>query len=143
MSITAASSPTRGPTTTRWSSGAYLPSSAWRCSAGSLPTGSGAVTAPSIGGASGPVKEPGAPPPSPRKRHATALLGAAEGEPSSPHCIAWRSRRRAELPVEYDAAAVPVSILECVPNVSEGQDRRVVDRIGDAIRRVSGVRLAD
>jgi glutamate formiminotransferase len=38
---------------------------------------------------------------------------------------------------------VPVSILECVPNVSEGQDRRAVDRMGDAIRRVSGVRLVD
>jgi glutamate formiminotransferase / 5-formyltetrahydrofolate cyclo-ligase len=38
---------------------------------------------------------------------------------------------------------VPVSIIECVPNVSEGQDRRAVDRMGDAIRRVAGVRLVD
>lgn len=38
---------------------------------------------------------------------------------------------------------MPVSILECVPNVSEGQDRRAVDRMSEAIRRVSGVRLVD
>jgi len=38
---------------------------------------------------------------------------------------------------------VAVSILECVPNVSEGQDRRVVDQLAGAVQRVSGVRLAD
>ena len=34
-------------------------------------------------------------------------------------------------------------ILECVPNVSEGRDQRVLDRLADAIRGVAGVRLAD
>ena len=34
-------------------------------------------------------------------------------------------------------------ILECVPNVSEGQDRRVIESLADAIRSVAGVRLAD
>jgi glutamate formiminotransferase len=34
-------------------------------------------------------------------------------------------------------------VLECVPNVSEGCDRRVIERLGDAIRGVAGVRLAD
>ncbi len=36
-----------------------------------------------------------------------------------------------------------LSILECVPNVSEGRDRRVIDALADAIRSVTGVRLAD
>ena len=45
--------------------------------------------------------------------------------------------------MEYHAAAVPVSILECVPNVSEGQDRRVVDRLGEVVKRFAGVRLVD
>ena len=34
-------------------------------------------------------------------------------------------------------------MLECVPNVSEGRDRRVIERLADAIRGVAGVRLAD
>lgn len=34
-------------------------------------------------------------------------------------------------------------ILECVPNVSEGRDLRLVERFADAIRSVVGVRLAD
>jgi glutamate formiminotransferase / 5-formyltetrahydrofolate cyclo-ligase len=34
-------------------------------------------------------------------------------------------------------------ILECVPNVSEGRDRRVLERLADSIRRVTGVTLAD
>jgi glutamate formiminotransferase / 5-formyltetrahydrofolate cyclo-ligase len=34
-------------------------------------------------------------------------------------------------------------ILECVPNVSEGRDRQVLERLADSIRRVSGVTLAD
>ncbi|MBI3031023.1 MAG: glutamate formimidoyltransferase [Candidatus Rokubacteria bacterium] len=36
-----------------------------------------------------------------------------------------------------------LSILECVPNVSEGRDRRVIDALADATRSVAGVRLAD
>ena len=36
-----------------------------------------------------------------------------------------------------------LSILECVPNVSEGRDRRLIDALADAIRSVAGVRLAD
>ncbi len=35
------------------------------------------------------------------------------------------------------------SILECVPNLSEGRDRRVIDRLTGAIRSVAGVHLAD
>ena len=34
-------------------------------------------------------------------------------------------------------------MLECVPNVSEGRDLRVIERLADSIRSVSGVRLAD
>jgi glutamate formiminotransferase len=34
-------------------------------------------------------------------------------------------------------------VLECVPNVSEGRDRHIVERLADAIRGVAGVRLAD
>jgi glutamate formiminotransferase len=34
-------------------------------------------------------------------------------------------------------------VLECVPNVSEGRDRRVVEAIADAVRGVPGVRLLD
>jgi len=33
--------------------------------------------------------------------------------------------------------------LECVPNVSEGRDRSVIDRLAGAIRSVAGVHLAD
>ncbi len=36
-----------------------------------------------------------------------------------------------------------LSILECVPNVSEGRDRRVIDHLAGAIRSVAGIRLAD
>jgi glutamate formiminotransferase len=35
------------------------------------------------------------------------------------------------------------SILECVPNLSEGRDRSVIDHLAGAIRSVAGVRLAD
>lgn len=35
------------------------------------------------------------------------------------------------------------SVVECVPNVSEGRDRRIIDRIADAVRSVRGVTLAD
>jgi glutamate formiminotransferase len=34
-------------------------------------------------------------------------------------------------------------ILECVPNVSEGRDRAVLDRLAEAVQDVPGVRLAD
>lgn len=34
-------------------------------------------------------------------------------------------------------------ILECVPNVSEGRDRDVIERLAGAIRSVAGVRLVD
>jgi glutamate formiminotransferase len=34
-------------------------------------------------------------------------------------------------------------VLECVPNVSEGRDQRVLDALAEAIRGVDGVRLAD
>jgi hypothetical protein len=38
---------------------------------------------------------------------------------------------------------VSSAVLECVPNVSEGRDRRLIERLGDAIRGVAGVKLAD
>jgi glutamate formiminotransferase len=34
-------------------------------------------------------------------------------------------------------------IIECVPNVSEGRDRLLIDRLAESIRRVHGVSLAD
>lgn len=34
-------------------------------------------------------------------------------------------------------------VLECVPNVSEGRDQRVLERLADAVRGVDGVALAD
>ncbi|HEV8441539.1 MAG TPA: glutamate formimidoyltransferase [Methylomirabilota bacterium] len=34
-------------------------------------------------------------------------------------------------------------VLECVPNVSEGRDQRVLARLAEVVRGVSGVRLAD
>jgi glutamate formiminotransferase len=34
-------------------------------------------------------------------------------------------------------------ILECVPNVSEGRNRRVLEQLAESIRRVTGVTLAD
>ncbi|MBN2490696.1 MAG: glutamate formimidoyltransferase [Planctomycetes bacterium] len=34
-------------------------------------------------------------------------------------------------------------IVECVPNISEGRDRRVIDAVADAVRSVDGVRLLD
>jgi glutamate formiminotransferase len=36
-----------------------------------------------------------------------------------------------------------VRLIECVPNVSEGRDAAVVERIVDAVRRSAGVRLLD
>ncbi len=36
-----------------------------------------------------------------------------------------------------------MKLVECVPNVSEGRDRRVIDAIGAAIAAVEGVRLLD
>lgn len=36
-----------------------------------------------------------------------------------------------------------MKILECVPNFSEGRDRKKIDAITDALQRVSGVRLLD
>jgi len=38
---------------------------------------------------------------------------------------------------------VSAPVLECVPNVSEGRDRSVIERLADAVRGVPGVRLAD
>jgi len=50
--------------------------------------------------------------------------------------------RAAPGPIRYDGR-VTRPILECVPNVSEGRDRRIIGRLADSIRRVSGVTLAD
>lgn len=38
---------------------------------------------------------------------------------------------------------VATGIIECVPNLSEGRNRRLIDRLADSIRRVPGVSLAD
>jgi glutamate formiminotransferase / 5-formyltetrahydrofolate cyclo-ligase len=38
---------------------------------------------------------------------------------------------------------VATPLLECVPNVSEGRDPRAVEAIAEAVRAVSGARLAD
>src|SRR3990172_10609783 len=61
---------------------------------------------------------------------------------------AWRlSGNRTALPDHRQrvkrGGAVALSILECVPNVSEGRDRRLIDALADAIGSVAGVRLAD
>jgi glutamate formiminotransferase len=44
--------------------------------------------------------------------------------------------------IRYDRR-VALPILECVSNVSEGRDQRVLERLADSIRCVSGVTLAD
>jgi len=36
-----------------------------------------------------------------------------------------------------------MKILECVPNFSEGRDRKTIDAIADALQKVDGVRLLD
>ena len=36
-----------------------------------------------------------------------------------------------------------MKILECVPNFSEGKDRKKIDAIASALQKVSGVRLLD
>ena len=35
------------------------------------------------------------------------------------------------------------TIIECVPNISEGRNRETVEEIANAVRRVTGVRLLD
>lgn len=40
-------------------------------------------------------------------------------------------------------ARPPGRVVECVPNVSEGHERDVLERFAAAIRRIAGVRLAD
>lgn len=43
-----------------------------------------------------------------------------------------------------DTACLPaLTLLECVPNVSEGRDRGVIDRLAAAVRGVAGAALAD
>jgi glutamate formiminotransferase / 5-formyltetrahydrofolate cyclo-ligase len=36
-----------------------------------------------------------------------------------------------------------MKLLECVPNFSEGQDKKKIDAIASALQKVSGVRLLD
>lgn len=36
-----------------------------------------------------------------------------------------------------------MKIIECVPNISEGRDRKVLDAVADAVRAVEGVQLLD
>src|SRR3989442_1655454 len=91
MSMTAAFSPTRGPTTTRGSLVWCLSKIACSVSAGSLPIGRDGMPKASI------------------------------------HRMARPS--------------IAAPAVECVPNVSEGRDRAVIERLADAIRSVGGVTL--
>lgn len=34
-------------------------------------------------------------------------------------------------------------LVECVPNFSEGRDRKIIDAIADAVRQVDGAKLLD
>ena len=36
-----------------------------------------------------------------------------------------------------------VKVVECVPNFSEGRDKKVIDALSEAIKSVAGVRLLD
>jgi len=36
-----------------------------------------------------------------------------------------------------------VKVIECVPNFSEGRDKKIIDALSEAIRSVEGVRLLD
>ncbi|MCK5151327.1 MAG: glutamate formiminotransferase, partial [Candidatus Thorarchaeota archaeon] len=36
-----------------------------------------------------------------------------------------------------------LKIIECVPNFSEGRDKKVIDALSDAVKSVEGVRLLD
>jgi glutamate formiminotransferase/formiminotetrahydrofolate cyclodeaminase len=48
--------------------------------------------------------------------------------------VDWRSER---------ATVKLVKVVECVPNFSEGRDKKVIDALSDAIKSVEGVRLLD
>src|SRR2546425_2080897 len=91
MSMTAASSPSRGPTTTRGSVHWCLSKIACSVSARSLPIGRDCMPTGSI------------------------------------HCMSRPS--------------IAAPAVECVPNVSEGRDHGVIERLADAIRSVGGVTL--
>src|SRR5256712_4058878 len=91
MSMTAASSPTRGPTTTRGSLSGCLSKIACNVSARSLPIGR--------------------------------------------DCMPTGSIHRMPRP------SIAAPAVECAPNVSEGREHRVIERLADAIRSVDGVTL--
>src|SRR2546422_593393 len=94
--MTAASSPTLGPTTTRGSRTGCLSKIACSVSARSLPIGRNCIAPSSI----------------------HRMPGAAAAGPASP-------------------------VVECVPNVSEGRDRALIETLAAAIRAVPGVTLAN
>src|SRR5207247_235871 len=94
--MTAASSPTLGPTTTRGSRTGCLSKIACSVSARSLPIGRNCIAPSSI----------------------HRMPGAAAAGPASP-------------------------VVECVPNVSEGRDRALIETLAAAIRVVPGVTLAN
>src|SRR5216117_286303 len=96
MSMTAASSPTLGPTTTRGSRSGCLSKIACSVSARSLPIGRNCMAPSSI----------------------HRMPGAAAAGPASP-------------------------VVECVPNVSEGRDRALIETLAAVIRAVPGVTLAN
>src|SRR2546430_2744887 len=94
--MTAASSPTLGPTTTRGSRSGCLSKIACSVSARSLPIGRNCMAPSSI----------------------HRMPGAAAAGPASP-------------------------VVECVPNVSEGRDRALIETLAAAIRAAPGVTLAN
>src|SRR5712691_8933210 len=94
--MTAASSPTLGPMTTRGSRTGCLSKIACSVSARSLPIGRNCIAPSSI----------------------HRMPGAAAAGPASP-------------------------VVECVPNVSEGRDRALVEALAATIRAVPGVTLAN
>src|SRR5436309_68083 len=94
--MTAASSPTLGPTTTRGSRSGCLSKIACSVSARSLPIGRNCMAPSSI----------------------HRMPGAAAAGPASP-------------------------VVECVPNVSEGRDRALIETLAAVIRAVPGVTLAN
>src|SRR2546428_6331964 len=94
--MTAASSPTLGPTTTRGARSGWLPKIGGSVPGRSLPIGRNCMAPSSI----------------------HRMPGAAAAGPASP-------------------------VVECVPNVSEGRDRALIETLAAAIRAVPGVTLAN
>src|SRR5262249_36024994 len=80
--------------------------------------------------------------PARRVRHTHSQAGPAVSSNSPQAARPSASVRRVARAIRYDGR-VTRPILECVPNVSEGRDRRVLDQLAESIRGVGGVTLAD